>query len=71
MKSLKYIKCIMLMFAILFFMLLSVPVWASFSPLDDPVERYSFEFEEGKYRIDLSYAYFDWHIDCSNPEIFF
>ncbi len=28
---------------------------ANFSPLDDPVERYNFNFREGKYKISLSH----------------
>ncbi len=38
-------------------LLVTLPTLAAeFSPLDDPVERYNFDFREGKYKISLGHA---------------
>ncbi|MFW5991687.1 MAG: hypothetical protein ACOCQN_00665, partial [Halanaerobiaceae bacterium] len=43
-----------LIMIIMFLLLYSLPIVA-FSPLDDPEERYDFEYREGKYKVSLDY----------------
>ncbi|MFP4661799.1 MAG: hypothetical protein ACLFPF_06385 [Halanaerobiales bacterium] len=55
------------LFLVLFLLFLfSAPLLADLSPLDDPGERYKFEFEEGKYQIDFSTLYLNEDRDVFN-----
>src|SRR5690554_1779324 len=58
------------LFLVLFILFLfSTPLLADLSPLDDPGERYKFEFEEGKYRIDFSTSFLNEDRDVFDSNI--
>jgi len=67
MKTNKFLPVLMML---LITVLFTLPALASFSPLDDPEERYDFEYREGKYRINLNYNQADME-DQNDSEIIF